>query len=175
MVLKLDMSKAYDKVEWIFHNYSDVLCKNPGVTNWFDIPTRGSVRGTPCHLTYFSFVQRAYVLSSLMLKDIKHINEISVAEGAPTLSHLVFADNSFLFCNAHPSDCRRLYERASRQKVYPEKSAACFSPHTDPVIQYLISSMLGVRIVDCHDRYLGLPTIARSSKNQMFKHVRDVL
>ncbi|KAH0993310.1 hypothetical protein GBA52_004793 [Prunus armeniaca] len=39
----------------------------------------------------------------------------------------------------------------------------------------LISSMLGVRIVDCHERYLGLPTIARSSKNQMLKHVRDML
>ncbi|CAL8078684.1 unnamed protein product [Prunus armeniaca] len=35
--------------------------------------------------------------------------------------------------------------------------------------------MLGVRIVDCHERYLGLPTIARSSKNQMLKHVRDML
>lgn len=78
--------KAYNKVglnDWAlivdggeldhgFHNYSDVLCKNPGVTNWFDIPTRGSVRGTPCHLTYFSFVQKAYVLSSLMLKEITH-------------------------------------------------------------------------------------------------------
>lgn len=29
--------------------------------------------------------------------------------------------------------------------------------------------------MDCHERYLGLPTIARSSKNQMFKHVRYML
>ncbi|KAI5329449.1 hypothetical protein L3X38_028846 [Prunus dulcis] len=33
--------------------------------------------------------------------------------------------------------------------------------------------MLGVRIVTCHERYLGLPTLAQRSKSRMFNHVRD--
>ncbi|CAL2240574.1 unnamed protein product [Prunus armeniaca] len=35
--------------------------------------------------------------------------------------------------------------------------------------------MLGVRIVDCHTRYLGLPTIIGQSKHRLFNYVRDML
>ncbi|CAL9020838.1 unnamed protein product [Prunus brigantina] len=69
----------------------------------------------------------------------------------------------------------RVYERALGQEINFAKSAACFSPKTDPIMKCLISSMLGVRIVDCHTRYLGLPTITGWSKHRLFNYVRDML
>ncbi|CAL8992514.1 unnamed protein product, partial [Prunus brigantina] len=64
-----------------------------------------------------------------------------------------------------------LYEQASGQKINFDKSAVCFSPNTDPVMKQLISDMLGVPIVTCHERYLGLPTLAQRSKSRMFNHL----
>ncbi|CAL8161756.1 unnamed protein product, partial [Prunus armeniaca] len=66
-----------------------------------------------------------------------------------------------------------MYERASGQKINFDKSAVCFSPNTDPVMKQLIAEMLGVPIVTCHERYLGLPTLAQHSKSRMFNHVRE--
>ncbi|CAL2266993.1 unnamed protein product [Prunus armeniaca] len=69
----------------------------------------------------------------------------------------------------------RVYERASGQKFNFAKSATSFSRKTDPIMKCLISSMLGIRIVDCHTRYLGLPTITGQSKHRLFNYVRDML
>ncbi|CAL2237547.1 unnamed protein product [Prunus armeniaca] len=54
-----------------------------------------------------------------------------------------------------------------------ERASVCFSPNTDPVMKQLIYEMLGVPIVTCHERYLGMPTLAQRSKTQMFNHVRE--
>ncbi|CAL2232149.1 unnamed protein product [Prunus armeniaca] len=35
-----------------------------------------------------------------------------------------------------------------------------YLPKTDPIMKQLISEMLGVWIVACHECYLGLPTLA---------------
>lgn len=98
-------------------------------------------------------------------------------QGAPILSHLFFADDNLLFYNEHLSDVSNLlhilsvYKQASSQMINFNKSAACFSPKTDPITKQLISDMLGVQIVACHERYLGLPTLTQRNKNKMFSHV----
>ncbi|KAI5323914.1 hypothetical protein L3X38_032987 [Prunus dulcis] len=122
-------------------------------------------------------------LSALLTNGLrlKRIKGVSVAQGAPILSHLFFADDSILFCNAHLSDVSnllqilRVYEQASGQIINFDKSAACFNPETDPITKQLISDMHGVRIVASHERYLGLPTLTQQNKNKMFNHVRDML
>ncbi|KAI5352649.1 hypothetical protein L3X38_005540 [Prunus dulcis] len=68
-----------------------------------------------------------------------------------------------------------VYKQASGQMINFDKSAACFSLKTDPITKQLISDMLGVRIVACHARYLGLPTVTQRNKYMMFSHVRDTL
>ena len=200
MVLKLDMSKAYDRVECTF---IEAMLKRLGFTDrWVElimdcistvtysvqvrgvasgliVPSRGLRQGDP--LSPYLFLICAEGLSALLSNAlrIKRISGISVAQGAPTISHLFFADDSLFFCNAHLADCAYLlqilsmYERASGQKINFDKSAVCFSPNTDPVMKQLIAEMLGVPIVTCHERYLGLPTLAQRSKSRMFNHVRE--
>ncbi|CAL9028661.1 unnamed protein product [Prunus brigantina] len=80
-------------------------------------------------------------------------------------------------CSYAQTDCHslltiiRAYKRAYGQKINFDKSATCFSLNTDPMMHQLISSMLGVSIVPCHEFYLGLPTVAWRSLSQMFKNV----
>ncbi|KAI5327282.1 hypothetical protein L3X38_026678 [Prunus dulcis] len=119
MVLKLDMSKAYDFVEWRF--LEGMLCK-------------------------LGFHDR---LMDLIMDCITTVTYSVQIMGA--------------------------YERASWQKINFDKSTACFSLNIVPMMQQLISNMLGVSIIPCHERYLGLPTVAQRSRSQMFKHVHDML
>ncbi|KAI5334235.1 hypothetical protein L3X38_024368 [Prunus dulcis] len=119
MVLKLDMSKAYDKVEW---NFLECMMKKLGFNNgWVDL----------------------------------------IMDCISTISFSM--------------KVRGTYEKASSQPSNFGKSAVSFSPKTDLVIMYLISSELGVRIVDFHTRYLGLPPVTGRSKNRFFNYVRNML
>lgn len=143
------------------------------------VPSRGLRQGDP--LSPYLFLIGAEGLSTLLTsaQHAKRIWGVSIDQGAPTLSHLFFAGDNLLFCNAHLFDCSqhilRLYEQASGQHVNFDKSAICFSPNTDPIMKHLISSFLGVKIVDYHEKYLGLPTLARRNRSQMFSHVREML
>ncbi|VVA19333.1 Hypothetical predicted protein, partial [Prunus dulcis] len=140
MVLKLDMSKAYDRVEWTFieamlkrlgfnDKWVELImdCISTvtysvqvrGVASGMIVPSRGMRQGD--RLSPYMFLICAEGLSALLSNAlrIKRISGISVAQGALTISHLFFADDSLLFCNAHLADCAHLlqilsmYERAS--------------------------------------------------------------
>lgn len=117
-IAKLDISKAYDKVEWNYLRAILTTMKFPsrlvdlimmcvstakfsfvvnGLVYSNITPARGLRQGDP--LSPFLFVLCAQGLSS-MLVDLEKRNffkGIHIAQSAPTLSHLFFADDSLLF------------------------------------------------------------------------------
>ena len=131
MALKLDMSKAYDRVEWIFlecamahmgferrwirlmmmcvfsTSYSVLLNGEP--TGYIK-PSRGIRQGDP--LSPYLFLLCAEGLSAFLRKAEREqkIGGVSVCRGGPRISHLLFADDSLLFCRANPNVCQRLME-----------------------------------------------------------------
>lgn len=61
----------------------------------------------------------------------------------------------------------------SGQKVNLLKSTIFFSPNTTRAQRQNLSSILGMRMVDLLDNYLGLPLMVGKNKTNAFKYVVD--
>lgn len=127
------------------------------------------------HICFFWWL-KVFLLALLRCAEkSKYIHGVTIARGAPSVSHLFFADDSLLFCDASIRECQKLkevfgaYERASGQKMSVEKSVMCFSLRTLEFIKEACSVALDMNIVPCHERYLGLPTVTGKSKKKLFK------
>ncbi|KAL6222312.1 hypothetical protein ACLB2K_005704 [Fragaria x ananassa] len=145
------------------------------------IPSWGLRQGDP--LSPYLFLMVSEGLTGLFQKADREgfIHGVKAAAEAPVISHLLFADDSLLFSKAHLQEvihiqrCLLLYESAAGQKINFQKSAIAFVPGISDQNKAELSQMLGVPIVECHERYLGLPTTAGRSKKSMFKARKFVL
>ena len=121
LALKLDISKAYDRVEWPFLKGIMAKLGFPEVwINWvmgcvttpsFSVlingkpfgnitPLRGIRQGDP--LSPYLFLLCAEGFNSLLLwaEMEARIKGVYVCRRAPTVTNLMFADDSLLFCRA---------------------------------------------------------------------------
>ena len=101
------------------------------------VPTRGLRQGDP--LSPYLFVICAEGLSALLHDAEEHgrISGVKICQTAPSVSHLLFADDSVILLKARQEeatalhDILELYENCSGQCINTEKSAIMFSPNTD--------------------------------------------
>lgn len=131
MAMKLDMSKAYDRVEWLFvrrmmekmgfdMGFVELIMKclssvsysilfNGFPTNKF-IPSWGLRQGDP--ISHFLFLICAEGLSALLsdAEERKLIHGVKISRNVPTISHLFFADDSLL--------CTRACEKEAKAVIY---------------------------------------------------------
>ncbi|KAL5567334.1 hypothetical protein UlMin_030498 [Ulmus minor] len=200
LALKLDMAKAYDRVEWSF--IRGVMNKLGFSEGWINkvmacvtsvyysllingekvghiIPSRGLCQGDP--LSPFLFLLCAEGLSSIihMYERTVQLQGIQCGNSSPTISHLFFADNSLLFIKATPASCSTIkevlsiYEAASGQLVNNSKSAMCFGPRIGAEAIAQMVTILGVAQVKCHEYYLGLPCFSGKNKSKLFASFKD--
>ncbi|KAL5562235.1 hypothetical protein UlMin_031982 [Ulmus minor] len=173
--LKLDMSKAYDKVEWDF--LRGMMVKLGFSLQWVELLLRCITTGDP--LSLYLFVICAHGLSEMLtnFEQMKFYKGVSLASTCPSISHLFFADNSMLFCRAWPSECFQLrqcllnYAKASGQSINFDKSTLYFSPNTGDQNMEEICSMFEISQVEGHDMYLGLPTFSMRNKIIQFGYI----
>ncbi|KAL6205202.1 hypothetical protein ACLB2K_022464 [Fragaria x ananassa] len=160
--LKLDMSKAYDRVEWKF---LEEVMRSMGFHEVWIQWVMGCIRT----------VSYSFMLNGEPRESQQLIHGISIASSAPPINHLFFADDSFIFFKAEGEECQRvqnmlrIYEEASGQKVSFEKSSIAFSKK---VVMEEQIELAGER-VDKHERYLGLPTEVSYSKKEAFNYVME--
>ena len=140
MALKLDMRKAYDRVEWVF--LEKIMLKMGFNVRWVStimaciksvsysillngqphghiVPERGLRQGDP--LSPYLFLLVTEGMHSLFKKaeENRVIRSVSLCVNGPRISYLLFADDSLVFCRATISKCVQIqsilhrYEQAS--------------------------------------------------------------
>ncbi|CAL1402069.1 unnamed protein product [Linum trigynum] len=154
MALKVDMEKAYDRVEWPFllallnkmgfnsvwqgwiheclRSSSFSVLVNGTPSRYF-MPTRGLRQGDP--LSPLLFVLCTEGFAALLNKAISdnRLAGVKVAPRATRISHLFFADDSYMFLRRNLQECENLievlneYEELSGQRINLAKLAVCFS------------------------------------------------
>ncbi|XP_060969810.1 uncharacterized protein LOC133037014 [Cannabis sativa] len=142
-------------------------------------PSRGLRQGDP--LSPFLNLVCAEGLTSLIKRDIGRgtISRLQCGRRGPVISHLLFANDCFFFLEASVASCVRFretlhqYENASGQLVNLRKLAVCFSSSIPLDFCEYLAHILGVPLVPCHDKYLGLPCFAGKSKSGLFQSIKD--
>lgn len=120
-ILKLDLSKAHDRIEW---DFLEAVMKRMGfcekwiamvmecvtsvrysITHGGEVfgqvnPSRGIRQGD--HFSPYLFILYAEGLSSLIRKyeGDKWLHWCKIAHGAPVISHMLFADDIYIYCRA---------------------------------------------------------------------------
>ena len=200
--MKLEMSKVYDRVEWVclekimerlgFHPRLRVLMMQcvsivtysiriNGKPKCHIVPSRGLRQGDP--LSPYLFLLCAEGLYALIKKAVVEgsMEGISVCRNGPCLSHLFFADDHLIFCKASIEECEsfqrilKVYEDASGQQLNRAKTSLYLSSNTATDIQEEIKTRFGAQVIKQHEKYLGLPSLVGKNKKNSFKGIKEKL
>jgi hypothetical protein len=199
MAVKIDMEKAFDRMEWSF--ILAILSKlgfHPTWINWARIcisslsfsvlingspfglfaPERGLRQGDP--LSPFLFILGTEVLSRLLIRKESQalLRGIKISRSYAPISHLLFADDLILFAKATSEEantlksCLELYSRWSGQSINISKSSIHFSKNTATSTANSISGIFPFKRAPIFSKHLGLPLSIGKSKSAAF---RDIL
>ncbi|KAM6596656.1 uncharacterized protein LOC133034319 [Cannabis sativa] len=202
MAIKVDMNKAYDRLEWSFlekvlqsHDFSPHFIKMimecvSSVTYSILLngkplpkfsPKRGIRQGNS--ISPFLFLLCNDVLSRIISKDqeLGRIHGIQLARGAPAISHLMFADDTILFCRANSREaenlgkCLKVFEDWSGQRCSKPKSGILFSRNCPDSIRNEISLKLGIETMRGNEKHLGNPFLFTRSRQKDFDFLKSKL
>ena len=198
--IKLDMAKAYDRVEWRYLEsimrvlgFSETWCTRVmkcvttvsfsvrvnGVFSEIFKPSRGIRQGDP--ISPYLFLLCAEGLSS-MIKNIgpRYISRgVRVSRQSPWISHLLFADDCLILTQASKRGADRVasiledYNRGSGQLVNKSKSAIFFSQNCVQDDKEAVHESLQIPTEALGERYLGLPTACERGAYGVFNFVQE--
>ena len=200
MALKLDMRKAYDRVEWDY--LERIIEKMDFSPRWINLiaacirtvtysimlngqpygwitPTRGLRQGDPLLPYLFLLVTKGLHALFDQAKGIRDIRGVSLCPAGPKVSHLLFADDSVVFYRATVSECVKIqtilyqYKQASSQSINRRKTNIFFSSNTLSRTKKVVSTFLGVPITQRYEHYLGLPSLVGHAKKKSFSIIKE--
>ncbi|XP_057449118.1 uncharacterized protein LOC130740498 [Lotus japonicus] len=195
LAFKIDLEKAYDSVSWAFLEETLVLYGFPSMivrlimscvsSSHISImwngsrlpkfkPDRGLRQGDP--LSPYLFVLCMERLSVLIhnLVDNGEWKPVRISQGGPPISHLFFADDVLLFCQATSDQVNLLaatmksFCDSSGLKINLQKSKAITSKGVSAEVKAEISSIAPIPFVKDLGKYLGFPLRGGRSQRRSF-------
>lgn len=142
-------------------------------------PGRGLRQGDP--LSPYLYILCTEGLSSLIKNGVRggNIHGIKICRRAPIVTHLLFADDSFLFMKANDREVNfvkellHCYELASGQAINLDESVLFFSSNVSLQNRQLLANTLGVHTRQDVGKYLGLPSLIGRNRIDVFNYVTD--
>ena len=111
--------------------------------------------------------------------DNRHVKGFSLCRNGPKISHLFFADDSLLFCQARVDELEKIqnilckYEKASGQKINNDKTTLFFSSNVANSFKGHVKNLLGVPEIKEYEKYLGLPAMVGRNKRVSLNYIKD--
>lgn len=96
---------------------------------------------------------------------VKKLEGIRVCRGEPMICHLLFVDDSLIFCNANQEASQQLlvllkkYALASGQNINNDKTTMIFSQNINDDVKKEILAIWGCKGAAQYEKYLGLPLL----------------
>ncbi|XP_052484776.1 uncharacterized protein LOC105795648 [Gossypium raimondii] len=168
--LKLDMSKAYNCIEWRL--IEKMLLKMGFSVNWVE-----RIMWFITSVTYSVVVNGR--VGDKLAESSGAIKGARVMRGPLRVTHLLFSDDSLIFGDATAMKALNVlkvlqsYAKCSGQLVNFEKSRVFFSSNVDMRNQLDVERILGVHHADNWEKYLGLPCMVGRNKKWAFASLRD--
>jgi hypothetical protein len=190
--VKMDMVKAYDRVEWVFLEnmmrkmgfsqvWIDMVMRcvtsvrfsgklNGGLSHTF-VPSRGLRHGDPISPYLFLFCVEGF--SALLKKAQREQSLKGVQFGATGshITHILFTNYNVVFLEALTNSMLALkrilgeYEVSSRQNVNFQKSSIFFGKGCPEESKVNLKQVIGIQSEALAEKYLGIPTTVGRSKD----------
>lgn len=199
---KLDLSKAYDRVDWKFleqsmyklgfaHRWVNWIMScitsvrysvkfNETLLSTF-APSRGLRQGDP--LSPFLFLFVVYRLSLLLEERVAQgaLSPVHICRRAPGISNLLFTNDTLLFFKATSEQANVVmnvladYAWCTGQLINQEKCSIMFGEASPPDVQESVRSVLQVGSASFDDKYLGFPTPEGRMNKGKFQSLQEKL
>jgi len=145
-------------------------------------PERELHQGDP--MSPYLFILCAEGFSSLLGRDELEgkIGGVQICRSAPSVSHLLFADDSLILWvlfrsieeeASHLRELLGVYESCSGQVINAEKSTVLFSPNTGSFQRRRVQEILNSRSEARSEKCLGLPMSVGRSRTNTFAYLKD--
>ncbi|XP_026378698.1 uncharacterized protein LOC113273150 [Papaver somniferum] len=196
MAMKLDLPKAFDRLEWPFIlgmlkklGFPEKFCKyieqcistteisiifNGSPTSDHS-PTRGLRQGDPLS-PYLFIIVMDYLSRLLVNATTNHvIYGVKAARNAPAITHLLFADDILIFTKADRHNATGIlntlnqFGNISGQLLNLNKFSVYFSKNMSPAAKHDLTSALGMIEMQENDKYLGVTLLIGRDKSKAFK------
>lgn len=202
MLIKIDLKKAFDRLEWFFffktllffnfpHKLSQLIMSYittsetsiliNGTRTHFFFPTRGIRQGDSMSSYIFILCMKRLSRNIKQVVQNKNWEPISLNRGGPQLSHLMFADDIILLAKAHKGNSEAILSTLnnfcsnSGQKVNTMKSLILFSKNCSDMGKNEIINHLNIKSTRDLSRYLGFPIISSRTITKDFRFILDNL